>query len=117
MRWRIYYGDCSVYDGESEADAFAAPVNPSHLGVQILKQQADNERGFTLRHGCTFYCWERLPVPRWGGHDDVFGLAQYLLSHDGPQKILIGRELYDDIYKEICRRAVADGSFDDHERK
>ena len=113
-RWRIYYGDGSVYDGLDEEDAWNAPVKPSLLGVQVLKQEANNERGFTLRHGCTFYCWENEPELRWAGHDDQMGLAQYFLSMIGPQKILLGRELYDETYQEICRKAVADGSFDDH---
>lgn len=114
MRWRLYYGDGSVFDGSCEEDAWKAPVLPTHYGIQIYKEEADNERGYSLRHGCTFYCWQNVPVQRWGGHDDLFGLSQYLLSHQGPQKILLGREIYDGTYKEICRRAVNDGSFDDH---
>lgn len=114
MRWRIYYGDGAHFDGASEEDAWRAPVKASLLGVQVMKQEAGNARGFTLRHGCTFYCWENTPHPRWGGHDDVFGLSQYLLEHQGPQKILLGREIYDYTYQEICRKAVADGSFDEH---
>ena len=108
MRFRIYYGDGSTYDGETQADAFAAPV----LDVQIVKQEADNERGFTLRHGSNFYCWEDRPVARWSGKGDVFGLQDYYGYQTGPQKVLIGREIYDDTYQEICRRAVADGPFE-----
>ena len=107
VRWRIYYGDGSVYDGASDEDAYHAPV----LNVQILKQEADNERGFTLRHGCSFFCWEDKPVPRWSGKSDVFGLQDYYSYKEGPQKVLIGREIYDETYQEICRQAVADGPF------
>lgn len=117
MRWRLYYGDGSTYDGHTEEEAFDAPVLPALFGVQVKKEEANNERGFTIRHGCTFYCWVRDPVERWGGHDDLVGLVQYLLSHEGPQKILIGREIYDETYQEICRRAVDDGTFDDHDKE
>lgn len=112
-RWCLYYGDGSTYVGETEGDAFDAPVLPQHYGVQILKQESATARGFSLRHGCTFYCWEDYPVPRWGGHDDVFGLCQYLLTKKGSQKVLVGRELYDDLYRKICRQAVRDGCFCD----
>ena len=107
MRFRIYYGDGSIYDGASQEDAFAA----LNLNVQLVKQEADNERGYTLRHGCNFYCWEDLPVPRWSGKGDVFGLMDYYGYQKGPQKVLIGREIYDDTYKEICRKAVEEGGF------
>lgn len=108
LRWRIYYGEGSRYDGETEADAMAAPV----LNVQLVKQEADNPRGYTLRHGCNFFCWERAPAPRWSGKSDLFGLQDYYGYHEGAQKVLIGREIYDDAYQAICRRAVAEGSFD-----
>lgn len=104
LRFCLYYGDGSTYEGETEADAFAAPV----INIQIVKQEADNERGFSLRHGCNFFCWEGF---RWSGKSDIFGLMDYYSYHKGPQKVLIGREIYDKTYQEICSRAVADGPF------
>lgn len=104
MRWRIYYGDGSTYEGETSEDAYNAPV----LNVQIVMHEADNEFGFTLRHGCNFFCWEGS---RWSGKGDVFGLQDYYGYHEGPQKVIIGREIYDDTYQEICRKAVKDGGW------
>ncbi len=119
FRWSLYYGNGSRYDGKTSAHAFAVPV----LNIQILKQEADNERGYSLRHGCNFFCWERVvrsdggpcSLWRWGGKGDIFGLMDYYSYHEGAQKVLIGREIHDDIYHDISRRAAAEGSFDDME--
>ncbi len=119
MRWSLYYGDGSRYDGETSEHAFSAPS----LNIQILKQEADNERGFSQRHGCNFFCWEKIArsdggevqgdLFRWGGKNDIFGLQDYYGYHEGPQKVLIGREIHDDSFHEISRQVVADGSFDE----
>ena len=148
MRSRFYYGDGSTYASMDSAPigsdrpivlppecpccgavrkhwteparvaAFFAP----NLNVQILKQEANNERGFSQRHGCNFFTLEKVirsdggPVDswRWGGKNDVFGLQDYYGYHIGPQKVVVGREIHDDIYHEISRRVVADGPFGDH---
>lgn len=117
MRWSLYYGDGSRYDGETSEHAFFAPA----LNMQVVKQEADNERGFTQRRGSAFYCWERVvrsdggpcDLWRWSGKADLFGLMDYYGYHEGPQKVLIGREIPDEIYHETSRIVVADGSFDD----
>ena len=116
MKWRLYYGDGSVYDGETDADAFNAPT----LNVVILKQEdktPSNGRGYTLRHGSVFLTWERIVLSdgtvldesRWGGKDDVFGLMDYYGYHVGAQKVLPGREIHDETYKKICTIAASDG--------
>lgn len=117
LRWSLYFGDGSRYDGRTIAHAYDAPV----LNIQILKQEADNERGYSLRHGCNFFCWERIIRSgdgvavgwRWGGKGDIFGLMDYYSYHEGPQKVLVGREIHDDTYHAISRQAAQDGSFDD----
>lgn len=103
MKWRIYYGDGTTYDGETQEDAFNAPTK----NVQLTKQEADNERGHSIRHGSDFHCWEGF---RWGGKDRE-GLVDYIIHHQGPQKILLGREIHDETYQKICRQAVKDGCF------
>ncbi len=105
MKFKIYYANCSTYEGETEEDAFKAPT----VGVQLTKQEViDSVRGYSLRHGCNFHCWEGF---RWGGKSDIFGLMDYYTFHKGPQKVLIGREIHDDLYQKICRQAVKDGCF------
>lgn len=113
MRWRLYYGDGSTYEGESDADAFAAPT----MSAIILKQEADNPRGYSIRHGCTFFVWERIGLSdgtileegRWGGKNDLIGLTHYWQTHQGPQKILVGIEIHDDTYHAISKIADTDG--------
>lgn len=113
MRWRIYYSNGITVDGETSADAFAAPS----VGAVLLKQSAENWRGYSLRHGFVFLCWEKIMLSdgtvleesRWGGKDDIFGLMDYYTNHSGPQKVLIGREIHDATYQEISKIAALDG--------
>lgn len=113
MRWRLYYGNSDVVEGEGDEDAFFVPT----MSVQVMKQEADNPRGYSLRHGCKWFCWERIVLPggilteegRWGGkHDDV-GLTYYYATHVGPQKVLVGIEIHDDTYHAISKKADNDG--------
>ncbi len=113
MKWRIYYGDGTTLDGETSEEAYAA----TPVGAVLLKQEADNWRGYSLRHGFVFLCWERITLSagtvldesRWGGKDDLFGLMDYYTCHTGPQKVLIGREIHDDTYQAISKGAALDG--------
>jgi len=104
MRWRIYYEDGSVVEGETEADAMAVPTK----SAQITKMEvSDNPRGFSLKHGSDFHCWENF---HWSGRDRD-GMIDYILHREGPQKILMGRAIYDKTYKTICKKALQDGCF------
>lgn len=113
MRWRLYYGDGSTFEGSGDEDAFAAPC----ISAIILKQEADNPRGYTLRHSCTFFVWERIMLSdgtilkegRWGGKHDIFGLMHYFSTHQGPQKVLVGIEIHDDTYHTISKKSSSDG--------
>lgn len=115
MKWRLYYGNGDVYEGEGDADAFAAPC----ISAIILKQECDNPRGYSLRHGCAFFCWERIELSdgtileegRWGGKNDMIGLSHYWHTHLGPQKVLVGIEIHDETYHEISKIADNDGCF------
>ena len=117
FRWSLYYGDGSRYDGITSEHAFEAPTE----NLQLVKQEADNDRGFTQRRGSSFYCWERVirsdggpcKLWRWSGKGDHFGLQDYYHYHKGAQKVVTGREIHDETYHEISRQAVADGRFDD----
>lgn len=113
MKWRIYYSDGTILNGETSKEAFAAPT----MGALLLKQEADNWRGYSLRHGFIFLCWERITLSdgsfngewRWGGKDDLIGLTDYYSYHKGAQKVLVGREIHDDTYQEISKKAALDG--------
>ncbi len=116
MKWRLYYGDGSTYDGETAEDAYAAPT----MNVVILKQEdktPDNWRGFTIRHGAVFLCWQHITLSDgtildemcWSGKDDLIGLTDYWSYHKGAQKVLPGRNIYDQTYKELCKIAVSEG--------
>ena len=116
MKFRLYYGNGTTYDGETDSDAYAAPT----MDVVILKLEdktPSNWRGFTLRHGAVFLCWERIHLSdgtilaesRWAGKDDLVGLTDYWSYHQGPQKVLPGREIHDQTYKELCTIAARDG--------
>jgi hypothetical protein len=117
MRWRLYYGDGSTHEGETDEDAFAAPSVNAILLKQEVKEDPSNWRGYSIRHGCTFFCWERIMLSdgtvleegRWGGKSDIFGLMDYYSTHKGPQKVLIGREIHDDTYRKISKIASSDG--------
>lgn len=112
MKWRLYYGDGTTFDGESDDDAFKVPAT----GIILAKQDAENWRGYSIRRG-TYFCWERICLSdgtvlddgRWGAKDDLFGLMDYYSTHRGPQKVLIGREIHDDVFIAISRVASGDG--------
>lgn len=100
-----------MYDGDCAHHAYRAP----NLNVQIYKEECSAEidpRGYTIRHGCNFFCWEDEPVGRWSGKGDLFGLFDYFNYHKGPMKIISGREIYGDIYQRVQKQVKADGNFD-----
>lgn len=112
MKWRLYYGTGLIVSGESDDEAFAV----SAIGIILTKQEADNWRGYAIRRG-VFFCWEKIRLSdgtvldesRWGSKDDLFGLMDYYSTHQGPQKVLIGREIHDATFEEISKIASHDG--------
>lgn len=113
MRWRIYYGDPGgmVYDGDCATHAYRAP----NLNVQVYKEECRkevDEKLYTLRKGCDYFCWEDEPVARWSGKGDKFGLYDYYHYHKGPQKVIFGREVYDEIYQRVMKQVKVDGNFE-----
>jgi hypothetical protein len=108
-RFRVYYADREPYDGEGTADAMRAPTT----GALLVKQAApSNVNGFSIRTA-TFFCWETYAgVERWGGKDDLFGLAQYWMREPGAQKVITGMEVDDKLYQDIRAQAVDDGYLD-----
>lgn len=91
---KIYYGDGSVYSG----DPFqAVPNNVIAVSVE----------GRPLWHSRDAYYWHKdmgwVPC-------DVPGMWDYLLNYVGPKAILFGRNVRDDVYWEIVKRATEDSA-------
>lgn len=113
MKWRLYYGTGEIVSGETKEEAFAVPT----VSALILKQEADNWRGYSIRQGCVAFCWENitlsdgtvLPEERWGGKSDWSGVDDYIGFRVGAQKIIRGREVHDDTFEKIMAIASRDG--------
>lgn len=101
IKFKIYYGDGSVYSG----DPFKAP----RVNVQVIVQEAKNERGFMLVHSKTlhgYYCWK---PEGWYLCDDG-GFWDYLMIAEGPKYVLFGRTMSrDDDFWQIVGRAGREG--------
>lgn len=97
MRWRIYYGDESIYESENPWDAPGS-------NVQMIAN-ADPNHGWALEMGRDYY-WYEEEVDQWF-NGDLFGLYDYLLR-PGRKKVLFGRTLGEEQYKKILKRALND---------
>lgn len=97
MKWRIYYGDGSTYDG----DPFLAP--PDNVQCVVI---ADPDHGRILRAMKDFYWW--IGDEWYGG--DLFGLFDYL-RQPGPKKVIFARSLSDRQYQATIKAALADPDF------
>lgn len=107
MWFRVYYSDGSTYTGKTTEDAMNAPT----MGALVVKHEAPcNTTGYAIR-SATFFCWETYPPGegRWGAKDDLFGLCRYYQRQQGPQKVLIGEEVSDEIYQRARAQSIDDG--------
>ena len=92
--FRIYYGDGTTYKG----DPFHAPA----MNVQLIVAEWHAERGWRIVQGKDYYLWRE--DSGWYAAD-IGGLFDYLATHAGPQKVLLGRTIHDEVYQEISKRA------------
>jgi hypothetical protein len=99
MRWRIYYGDGTHYDGP---DPYTAPTR----NVQVILT-ANPDHGWDV---CRYddYYWHLPDLDSWGG-GDKFGLFDYLIE-PGPKRVLFGRTIANADFQAIFARACADQS-------
>lgn len=103
MKFRIYYEDGSVYDGETTEDAMNAPT----MGPLVVKQEApSNANGFSLMC-CAFFTWHKK-YGVWCGADDQYGLSRYWATEKGAQKVLQGQWVPDKVFQDARARAVDD---------
>lgn len=92
MKFKIYYDDGQIYC----ADPFEAKPN----GVICVAVE-----GRPLWHSRDYYCWRKdmnwVPMDLWGFND-------YMLNYIGAKNVLFGRNVRDDLYWEIVKRATAE---------
>jgi hypothetical protein len=95
MRFRIYYGDGSTYDG--------SPENAPALNVQAVAWEHP-EHGRQLMYGKDYYWW--LDDEWYLG--DLFGMWDYLAHTDGWVKVLFGRSIPVADFKALIERATTE---------
>lgn len=103
MKWRIYYGDKTVFDSSMDSPNKAPAIN-----VQAIVC-LDNKGNKKLYHS---WDWYYFNGEEWRGCD-VHGLLDQLLN-DVDNKICgvkQGRTINDDIYEEVLARAINDDDF------
>jgi hypothetical protein len=101
IRWRVYYGDGSIYDDDN-GEAWDAPTR----NVQFVLTSSP-EHNWDL---CRFYdyYWYLPELDRWSG-GDIFGLFDYLIE-PGQKKVLFGRTITNAEFQKVFDRACADQS-------
>jgi hypothetical protein len=97
LRWRIYYGDGSVFD---PGDPFQAPA----LNVQMVAN-GDRDHGWSLVRQVDYY-WYDESIDEWNG-GDIFGLWDYL-QLPGHKKVVFGRNTTNANFNTIFQRALND---------
>lgn len=99
MKFKIYYADGSVYQG----DPYAAPA----LGVLVIVER-DPDSGRRLVAEKDYFVWDGKNA-RWWAVDEM-GMHDYLIQ-PGPRRVLFGRTVPNEEWYAVCRRANADPDF------
>lgn len=96
MKFKIYYGDGSTYEGE-DFDIFDAPP----IDVQAIAQ--DGPGNWHVVSHCHFYVWDA--VMNFCGVDDA-GYWQYMFK---PQLhiVLFGQTIHTPVFQTIFQEALA----------
>lgn len=99
MRFIIFYGDGSIYEGENFVEACQA----STADVQLIAQaHPEATLGRYLLHSKPYYIW--LAEGMWSAADEP-GFWDYLFQQ-GPKSVLFGRTMANDsAFHEIVKRA------------
>lgn len=97
--FRVYYDNGATFTGP--------PQETPALGV-IAVVQPDPDHGRMLLARWDYYCWHPDPG-QWWGHD-LFGLWDYLIQ-PGWRRVLFGRNVTQEVFHQILRRAEADPDF------
>lgn len=99
-RWRIYYGDGTTYSDRDGGPEFAPAIN-----VQVIAREKACPSGFGLMFGKDAYVWRGR---EWHGVDWL-GFMDYIQNHQGWQKILSGRSIFDEDHQAVLARAGKEG--------
>jgi len=93
MQFKIFYGDGTTYEG----DPFLAPASG------VIAVVMEDSEGYSVRANRDFYCWR----PDVGFFCcDVGGMWDYILTHEGPKAILVGRYIRNESYYEVMSAAT-----------
>jgi hypothetical protein len=95
--FRIYYADHESYSED--------PFNAPGLGA-LLIVETDSDHGRRIVSGGDYFVWDQV---RWWPVDFI-GLVDYLLQ-PGPRKVLVGRMVSNELYREVYMRADTDPDF------
>lgn len=98
--WAVFYADGSTFTSDD-----GGPADAPGLGVVVIAQ-ADPEVGRMLMCRWDFYCWHE---PQWWGHD-LTGLID-CLALAGFNRVLVGRTVSQQSWREIYSKAEADPDF------
>ncbi len=100
MKWRIYYGDGSTF-----SDRDGPPERAPVVDVQCVVHEANNARGFVVRHNKDAWIWM---ADHWRPVDWP-GLYDHLYFAPNPKTIIFGRTVRDDDFWHIVGRATREG--------
>jgi len=99
IAFRVYYHDQAPYDGQ----AWLAPA----FGVLAIVER-DAEHGRRIVSNGDYYVWDDAEQ-RWYPMDYI-GLVDYL-ARPGAKRVLFGRLVSDEDYREVWMQANADPDF------
>lgn len=108
MRWKIYYGDGSIYSSDD-----GPPEDAPGTGLQVIVQ-LDKDHGRHIVKGGNegrrddYYWWDFPSETWWVG--DYPGFLDYLMQ-PGVRKVIFGRSIPSDRFAEIYKTAVHDPDF------
>ena len=119
--WKIYYGDGTVVEGDTEAQWNAAPAQNAQVVAANDPYPPDDPRniGRLCWHGMDFYAWDGVPrgfnglgvldfLLRKGRITDRTTLAQVAVRDLTAWGIKMGRTIPHSDFDGILRRAVTD---------
>ena len=102
LKWRIYYDDGSTFSWR-DGTPFEAPPT----GALVVAQESDRtERGFVLYFHKEGWYWK--PEFGWWCCDHA-GMWDYLMMYRQPKAILFGRNVRDDHFWEVVKKAEKEG--------
>lgn len=109
LEFRIYYGDGSTYEGNPED----APSRNVQCIAWPDKKAGSGNLGRYVVHSWDFYIFSDT-VGGWHVTNHIHDLLDHLSGGVGPggvRRVLTGRWISTDAFKEIYERAMAEGNW------